>query len=229
MDDVKYGNNILIPFDLVADSDIGLIRFIGKRFRNDNIFYPGILDMDDKELIWTLRERKNPNPLDIVCNENLDEYDKQIRVFYEEFNKKYRNEIIELSPTTDIANLIEKFIGTNGIVNVQIQCATPAEEDKIKYILKDNPDTSYGIVSGFVGDIDISIYDSIFVKDYRDILKYNEFIGKNIYIGNYGFNFIKDDKEISVLLPDVSAILADVVIPTVIDVYNIDESYVLKG
>ena len=48
--------------------------------------------------------------------------------------------------------------------------------------------------------------------------------GKNIYIANYGFNFIyEEDKKDKVLIPDISILLLDQNIAKTIDIYSFNE------
>ena len=43
--------------------------------------------------------------------------------------------------------------------------------------------------------IDISKYDSIFIKNYRDLVKFRDLEGKSIFVGRYRFNQEEESNE----------------------------------
>lgn len=84
----------IIDFDLVVNTELGLIRFIRENFQDERAFDLEILNKSDSEILSLLFSRKNDNPLSIISTkENLDNIDK----LYESFFASYEEEIINRS------------------------------------------------------------------------------------------------------------------------------------
>ena len=209
-------NNILVDFDLLIDKDYGLIQLIIKDYSNNGFIDDIIFKMKDKILLGELLSRKNKNPLSIILKK---EYQNSIDSLYNEFMESELDNILNYSLKTNIFDLIQTYIETSSAI-VTVICKNKSEEQFInKYKLRT-------IVYNKLSEIDIKEFDSIFIKEYSKVKEFKELSAKNIFIGKYNFNLEDDeytpDKEISLLVADINII-------SVIDVYNSDKYILLKG
>lgn len=221
-----YGNTILIAFDMIADTEIGLIRMIKEKYNDESIFYPGILEMDDANLIYNLHMRKNDNPLFVAVKD--DENQEQMDSYYNEFMEKEYDSILENSILTPILKLISTFISSNGIVNVDILCKNKQEEQYIKRI--EGLEKCGVIIQDDYSKVDISKYDGIYIKVFKDILKFKNLTTKTIFLANYKFNLKETDNDgIEVPLPEVSIEIVSSNVLKIIDIYSIDKLEIAEG
>ena len=215
----------LIPFNLVVDTDLGLIKMINKKYHDKNTFHTGLLSAPIKQLVYLLYTRKHYNPLSVIMRDTTDTV--AMDDFYNEFMEKEYVSILENSVTTDVHNAIRLFNQSEGIIRTTILCKNQKEEDVIKKL---DIGSDVDVVIGDYRDANISVYDPIYFKNFRDAIPVADRIaGKNIYIANYEFNYTYTPEESRVLLPDVSILLLDQNLAKVTDIYKIDESYIAKG
>lgn len=209
-------NNILVDFDLMLDKDYGIIQLIKKEYSDNGFIDDLILKMKDKILLGELLQRKEINPLSIALKK---EYEQSIDTLYNEFIELEYEAIIKHSIKSNIFDLVMTYVQTSSCI-VTVLCKNKSEEQFIKeYNLKT-------IVNDKFSKVDISEFDSIFIKDYKKVLEFKNLQAKNIFIGKYGFN-LEDDEYTP--KAEISALVADVNIISVIDVYNSDKYIILKG
>lgn len=209
-------NNILVDFDLLIDKDFGLIQLLKKDYSDNGFIDDIIFKMKDKILLGELLQRKNKNPLSIAFKK---EYLQSIDSLYNEFIELEFDNILKYSLKTNILDLVKTYIETSSSA-VTVICKNKSEEQFInKYKLKT-------IICDNLSKLDISEFDSIFIKEYSKVTEFKNLSAKNIFIGRYNFNLEDDEytpkEEISVLVADVNII-------SVIDVYNSDKYIILKG
>ncbi len=177
----SYGNNILMPFDCFIDIDYGLLMLIKNNYSNPNIIYKHILN-HEQYIPYYLVNREEENPLSIVMKEQYK--DKQDK-FRDEFIKKEYDNILNLSKPNDILNLI-KLMCLSSSISIDILCKNDKEEKIVKKALSEF--NTNIIINDDLSKINISKYDSIFIKNYKDILLYKNLAMKNIYALDYNFN-----------------------------------------
>lgn len=209
-------NNILIDFNLLIDTDYGLIKLIKTEYSENEFINVLLSKMRDKIILGELVSRKDKNPLYIALNKD---YKESADSLYKEFMESEYDSILKYSISTSLLELILTYIETNSCT-VTVICKNKSEEQIInKYKLK-------AIISDNYADIDISEFDSIYIKDYREILEFKFLKAKNIFIGNYRFNLEEDNytpiKEVSLLVGDINII-------SVIDVYNSNKYIISEG
>ena len=187
-------NNILIEFDMVIDTDYGLIKMIKDKYNNPEYIDKKYLDLvENNVLIYSLVKRDIKNPLSLIINDKYkDSINKLLNEFYD---NEYKN-ILEYSHKTNIYDLINIYLMTNQI-SINILCKNVLEEQFIS-----NMDINITpITENDYSKINIDKYDCIFIKDFNNILKFKDVKVKNIYIARYSFNLEKDNqtplKEIS--------------------------------
>ena len=169
--------NILIPLDLLVDTDFGLIKLIQKEYRSD-IFDKNVLDSDDDTIKRLLVRRTNPNPLSILTdNEDIDEY-------YNQFFDQRMDDIYALSIITGIGEFCVNAL-VFGDFKLYIQYTNEAEEELAKQMAKNiSPTDATTIDKAKVIPSDYVI----FVKNVMDLLTYKDLNGTNIYVARYAFN-----------------------------------------
>ena len=94
--------NQLIPFNLIFDTDFGLIKLISKEYRAD-LFDKSVLDSDDSVIANLLIARPFENPLCILTEYNS-ETKKILDDYYLEFMDTRYDDILKLSVFTGIGN-----------------------------------------------------------------------------------------------------------------------------
>ena len=206
-------NSILIPFNMIADTDMGLLKLIKQKYMDPEVFIEDLLGCQDIILRSYIRDSASDNPL-VTFIENEEEASD----YYDQFMENKYDEIATLSPITTIKEVIDRFIESKSI-QVSILCMEEIEVDIISKLFDDKVNIIYEPI---LTDIDLTIYDTLFVRDYKFVLMYNidQIEGKNIYIANMMRNVtITPDGKIIPSI-DVSTIIADTSIVHIIDLYD---------
>lgn len=212
------GNNILVDFNMIVDTDLGLINLIKKEYNNTDFIIDYLYSMKNQVIIEQLLNRKDKNPLSIIIKE---EYKDSIDNLYKEFIETEYDNILKQSPTTDIMGLIKTYLNT-GAVHVDIICKNKSEEQ----IINNFNISRLKVIVEETSKIDIVNYDSIFIKDYSSILNYKGVVAKNIFIGNYRYNLDDDNRT---PLNDISLLVAKTNLVSIIDMYESNKYIKVKG
>lgn len=223
-----YNLDILIPFDLVVDLDMGLLKLVRFEYNNNDYFYKGILQGMDDCLRYSLMTREDPNPLSIAAvnpddHETLDE-------FYKQFMEREYTKIMNLSQDTAISDLTKVSGMTSAsdrIVRITIMCRSE-EEKKLINLRKMNP---FRVIVSSPEKIDLSQYKALFVKNAYDLDMYRNVEALNLYIANYGFNLVKDPSRSNApgLPIDIVAKYSKDNEINIFTVYNLDPDKIPKG
>ena len=211
----------IIPFDLILDTDYGLIQLIKEKYYDTNVFNGIIKNAKPKQILYFLCNRSNINPLFPFVYEKCEDL---IDSFYKEFIEKEYVSILKKSIVTDFFNLVKLFNSSDGAITPIILCRNELEESYINRLSKvQEIKPPLSTIVGDYDSIDVSIYDPIYFKYYTDTLKVlDKLNGKNLYIANYGFNFQKTEDNEKILLPDISLLLLDHNIAKITDIYSIE-------
>lgn len=223
-----YNLDILIPFDLVVDLDIGLLKLVRFEYSNNDYFYKGILQGMDDCLRYSLMTREDPNPLSIAAvnpddHETLDE-------FYKQFMEREYTKIMNLSQDTAISDLTKvsgMASASDRIVRITIMCRSE-EEKRLINLRKMNP---FRVIVSSPEKIDLSQYKALFVKNAYDLDMYRNVEALNLYIANYGFNLVKDPSRSNApgLPIDIVAKYSKDNEINIFTVYNLDPDKIPKG
>lgn len=181
----KIANDILIDYDLLFDEDYGIRQIILDKYRNNDCFKIEMLSNTDRiTLNGILASREDKNPLSIMLKtEYIDSKDS----LYEEFKKYLDDEIIKLSPKTDLVSTL-KMLNLTGEVNINVLCKKISQKQNIKEKITN---MDYNIILYENEKIDIKNYDSLYIKFY-DVLDMITFPkAKNIYVADYRFNSLE--------------------------------------
>lgn len=209
-------NNILVDFNLLIDIDFGLIKLIKEEYSDNDFIDNIILRMRDKVIIGQLIDRQDKNPLSIVLKK---EYRDSMDSLYKEFIENEYNSILKYSVCTSLLDLMITYTETS-TCTITVICKNKLEEQIInKYKLKT-------ILCNDFSEIDIKEFDSIYIKDYSKITEFKGLKAKNIFIAKYKFNL---EEDIYTPLNDISILVADINIVSVIDVYESSKYVKLEG
>lgn len=191
-----YTLNMLIPFDLLIDLDLGLIKLLHFDYRNDEYFYTGILDGPDDCIRYELLMRKDPNPL-IIAMKNTDDVETMDSL-YSQFMEKEYSKILSLSKGTSLADLTKlSSYDSDKVIRITVLCRSKEEEE----VIRSRNINPYNTIISNPKDINLSDYNCIYVKNISDLDLYRKVEGLTIFIPNYGFNLIQDPDNISPGLP----------------------------
>lgn len=176
----------LIDFDLVVNTELGLIRLVREKFQDERAFNLEILNRSDKEILSLLFSRKNPNPLSIISTEeNLPDIDK----LYDSFFQTYKKEIINRSNSDAHIFKFAKYVvtssanlGANAFFAVSDELERSSLVDHFgsmtKTIMKEDGKSLLG-------------KDVYYIRDYRFFTDHNlqdKISRKKIYMSSRQFN-----------------------------------------
>lgn len=204
------GNNVLFTFDSVIDVHLGLLKHIKESFNSDKFMKQDVLNNDEHFFKILLLSDKNVNPITQLL---LDDKKEQADSIYEAFMKKEYNNILNHATRTDLYNMLLAFMAAgNGAIRVRVLCRNELEQHYINRINSNIP-----TVIGELHTIDLAPYDSIYIKNIRDLLPIDTLEAKNLYILSYLNNFEKDDVT---PLMQAAIMFGDVNIMRFVDAYS---------
>lgn len=203
----------IIPFSMLVDTDMGLIKYIQFTCQGDNKYYPGIMNMTGPEytetLQYTLIHRHFFNPLSaIVKSEKMltCRPDDMLKLF---FSNDYE-EILKLSTPTALMDVVCKSLFVSDTLQFNIICDSELEKKELIRRFEKHFNTTKFPAKITVTKknlIDTENYGNIYVKDVNELLQYKQPLeGKNILIGNYDFNKefnTEDDEYMNLPIMDV--------------------------
>lgn len=195
-----YIINVLVPFDVLIDIDMGLLKLIEFDYHNEDFFLPGILNTSETNQKYFLITRTSSNIIESL----LTVEDKELAEdLYNQFMEKEYDNILKLSCNTSICDLTLLLrTNMNQVIRVTVLCSN----EKEKKLIEDRRISVFRIIISDPDSININNYGTIFVKNVDDLDKYRRVEGKTIYVPNYGFNVINDPNYPNpILKPDTVA------------------------
>ena len=195
-----YIINALVPFDVLIDIDMGLLKLIEFDYHNEEFFLPGILNTSETNQKYFLITRTSPN----VVESLLTVEDKELAEdLYNQFMEKEYDNILKLSCNTSICDLTLLLrTNINQVIRVTVMC----NNEKEKKLIEDRRISVFRVIISDPDSININNYGTMFVKNVDDLDKYRRVEGKTIYVPNYGFNVINDPNYPNpILKPDTVA------------------------
>lgn len=159
---------ILIPFDLICDIDIGIIRYLkSDKFDSEKIsnvneddFYKSKLSNPVKFIIDTLSD----DNADILYNDLL-------------VNPQDEYNIIKLSPLMELSDLIIYYINNDIDMVIDIFVSSKVQEN---FITNNYISSKVNII--YLKDIELKNYDNIFIKFHDELSNFDilDFYSKSI-------------------------------------------------
>lgn len=190
---ISKTNNILVYFNMIVDTDIGIYEVVKRKYNNPNLIDPIINTISIDALLLRLKEERYNNILDMFMDS--EKYNTE-DLYNQLIDQEYDN-ILKYSLVTDVYRLMNVYIMSN-VISVTVLCKNKQEEQIIK---KMNKNFSTVILDD---DLKIEDYDSIFLKNYKDIVFLKNIHCKNIFICDYQNNI--DEKE-NIPLSDITTII----------------------
>lgn len=173
-------NNILVDFNMIFDTDLGILKFLMNKYPKSKFFIEGRSEATEYFLKYLLYTRSYRNPLIVLIKDKYDIDD----LYNQIFNEKWE-EVLKYTKPTSIYYFLSEFGVSNGY-NITVNCKNTLEQ--IRCEKERNNPWNYKI------DVsDIKKYFCIYQENSEDLQKYKNISGKSIYLCDYGPNYIKDE------------------------------------
>ena len=211
-------NRILVFFDMLIDTDYGIVKYV-RDTMNAKYIKPDIYKLKDEQIFSFVTIR---NDSDIMKSILKEPYHNSCKSIYNELMESDIDKIFENSVKTNVFNLLSLQLKTK-TCSADIICKNIKEEHFIKSIMHDG-NMRVITISDF-SKIYTEKYDTIFIKNAEDIKNLKGINGKNIYVGNYEFNYELPNKDGRKYIKQPLEVIANLSALTVsvIDMYNINE------
>lgn len=208
----------LIPFDCIFDLDFGLLRLIRTKYFDTDVFSKKFFNDNDtmNDMISRLYFREQQNPLFMTLNEQNVEVAQSL---YDDFMSKKYNEIVKLSMSTEIFELLHSFL-YSGEIRPTILYRDEVELrflENIKIIKK----ISKISIDKLLKQDNFNLYQQFFFKDIDNfyLKKLKDYIkGRTVYIGGYKYCCTEDGQIL--LNPNTGQLYLDKNLIVKIDIYN---------
>lgn len=184
----NYTIDTAVPFNMVIDLEMGLMRLIKFEYRNDYFLYESIENEEFIKLL--LMYRKNRNPLSVITSDETPQ--EEIDELYHQFMTERYDKILSLAPSTEIFKLLKL---SNKDESMRFTIVFDDKEQEKLFDLRKG--YSFGRHTGNIFDKEIvSNNKNLFIKEISELSKQSQEInGKNIYFADYGFNKMVVDEE----------------------------------
>ena len=215
-----YTIDSFIPFDMVIDTEMGLMKLIEFEY-NNNFFYNHLLG-NDEYVKLLLRDREKRNPLSIIAKNGTSE--EELDDMYRQFMETRYNDILRLSPNTNLFHLL-KLSHSDECVHLTIVFDNEEQEE----LFDKRKGEAFRRYNGSIFDKELIQNNGSFYIKYIDALSdHTEIEGKTIYLADYKFNKTEADTEGYYPRMDIYQDLISNVFKF-INLYNIDETKIPKG
>ena len=197
-----YTVSSIVPFDLLIDTDMGVIKYIqfSKEYQRSGNFHRGLMEATSPELNKLIQNllvnRKFANPISIIMKPEkmiTSNPDKLLESLMKD--EKIYDKILKLSTPTAIFDMVCRSFFVSDTLKYTILCSSDKEAKflKTKFNSRFKTDKVPATILVSTPDkVDLKHIDAIYVKDVHDIDKYFEKrrlpSGKNIIIADYTFN-----------------------------------------
>lgn len=206
---MSESNNILVDFNMILDTDIGIFNVLRNKYNNPNYFNTDLINnIDIEALIYNISNTVYNNILDLFIK---DEYKNQSKSLYNQILDNNLELVYDNSLVTEGLNLFKVYL-ESGTIRVTVLCKNEFEEQIINKL-----DKRFAIIRYDDNKIDCEEFDSIFLKEYKDVIKFKKLEAKNIFISNHANNL---DEEKGIPLLDISLIIARTNKVYTIDLYK---------
>lgn len=176
----KIYNKVLVGFNMLFDTDVGLLYTIKEKYNSPEIFKSDYLNNVSKEaLITELINMENDDPLSIILRDDVS-IDKD-SLYNQLYDEEYET-ILSHSISTNVTSLLNLSAST-GTVEVTVLCKNEYEEHLISSKMP-----GYKILR-FSRVLSLDNYDTLYMKSIYDVSRFVIVQAKNIYVSNHRYNF----------------------------------------
>ncbi len=195
--DSNYYMPILIPFDLLIDTDIGVVKVATYKYNDYDYFdfsrLSGLNEQDYKSLF---EYRLCRNPLYMITDIDLPEEEREnVDNLYKKILEENYKDVLNYSELTAIHRIIAAgTYSEGGPFRITVICKNDLEVDCVK-CLSFKSDIIMCKTKLDICDINMKNYKYIFIKDVEDLEYYGDLIEKVLFIANYRFNKIYINQE----------------------------------
>ena len=188
--------NILVSFESIIDTDMGLMRLIKKDYNTD-FFYPGVINNTEDFQHLVLNLRNSPNPLYTIMDVETDEQKEIADDLFRQFKDQEYKKILDLSPPGTINTILSSNMYNQDLFKVTVLCNSQSEVDilKIKDIVFND------ILMCNRNEISLKKYQVLAIKDLAELDEFVNLEKKDIYVPDYRFNIKKIKGFKDALLP----------------------------
>ena len=178
----------IIPFDMVIDPEMGLMKLIEFEYRN-KIFNLEALGIDELTKLY-LKQRIYKNPLSIIIKDDKITID-EMNDMYNQFMEKRYDDILRLSPNTGLFHLLQMSY-RNETVRFTLVC----ENEEQEKLFTNRGGKAYSIKIGSIFDDNLlNKNPNIYIKYVEQLEMQNKKIEcKNIYFADLSFNKIETSR-----------------------------------
>ena len=188
MSGVGVSSTPLVAFDTIVDTDLSLVLYCIKNFRNYDVFrLDEIRKNSVVDIIKALYFRSYRNPLYFLA------IDESKYEFLDECYKEFMETEEFLSDkaiTTDMYDLVEQFLNSGEIATTILY---RSEQEK-KIIDNDKLLSKLGSVS--IDEVDMDFYTQIYLRYLEDIIPIKKLMNRAVYISSMSLNMNDDSTDL---------------------------------
>lgn len=180
--------NIISSFDMIFDTDYGIIKTIVDKYNNPKFTNDEYLKkISFNGLIKDICNQEEKDPLKLAFKNEVNYKDL--------YNTLYETEmesIVYNSTPTNILRMFQTYINYE-MADITIICENELQKSRVKDLEID---------CKIIGtDFDIEKYDCLYIRDYHDLdNRYKNIKHKNIYIANCRYNM--EEIQNGILIPN---------------------------
>lgn len=187
----RYSSSLLFMFDSIVDIDLNMILFLKKNYQSSSYLDPDIIKNNDLNFFKAiLIKREDKNPISLIIRDQF--ANSAANLYYEIITEKYKD-ILYLDTPLLAFGILLCNINKAGEFHPTVVCKNEHEIQYIKALVPNVKTISEEKVN-------LDHYDSIYVKDFADCIRFDKYEsklkGKNIYILNYDFNLEQGERGI---------------------------------
>lgn len=207
--DVKYGTKVLVTFDTIVDTAMGVLNYVFDKF-DDKFIIESLKYIDTESTKCLLVQRSEFNPLKLILKP---EYDDKADSLYNEIITNHYQEVVNKSMKNALFYLSKVYDNTHGIIRTTVLCKNKIEEQFIRE--NNTQDVNILLESDFT-KVDLAQFDSMMINNFYDILLFRNVQGKSIFIHNCDYN-LQTVNNVTIPKIEISALVS-----SVNNIYTID-------
>ena len=170
-------NALLVEFEFMVDTDIGLWRFIKEAYYDDPVVNREFLDFEESKATAALIARQKRNPLALIAP--LCDYD----TLYDELMTNQELTVLQHSTPYSSFGMIRTINNEASSVTIDILCQNEIEVEYIRTLAEE-----LNVIVGPKSEVDPERYSAFYLKYITSFRDYPEMRRRYVYVANAGFN-----------------------------------------